>query len=759
MARGEQEAASELRRPLLQPGQQQQQQQPATAAPAAAAATRPSRGAIGSEDTDGLTKWGPIAVVMLVLLACAAFAGTIVLLSGGPGGDPPPLGRKGCAAAVIGERQVFHDAATSELDKKKPRSEPGPRLLVWGGKGRHQAIFNDLYELDLIKGHWRRMAPRAEKESDALKTSSDAAFTQGGLSPASGMPRRALGTNATALEFASSLDNTSSPLDMPPSDGLPRGRWKMVSSGIPTRHGDGMVVYGGDTLVKAENKGDYLSDVWLLQPKPHGAESAVWHPSTASDSEDGPEGRRAAAGAVWHGPGQTVPPQLLVHGGRNKRGDQLNDLWSASLDWPNVDWTLLDDGSDSKHSPEPRKGHTATMRPGPAPHLLIYGGRDESDYFDDLWAYDLEFKSWERWLERGSAGPMGRDHHAAVVVGNQFIIYGGRGGASYKESKPLSDIWSLDLTTMNWTEVTPKDGPLPPARFLHSFDMFLPPKSTNGNDLIAPSKDSSAKPYGIVERRAEASLEAGQGSEATSLALSGALMQDEAQLAGRKLMSSKSPSSQPVISLEAIVQADGSTEAMSGSTAEHADSDDEADEAPGEEDDDDEQEEDDSKDGDDEEDEDSEDIPSAAAAAGTATAPSLAPSSGDLDKHHHHHHHHHHHSKKHHHHHNDDDDDHKHHDKHHGKHHKGGLDPHPGPAGGSYSDAKLVVFGGQGEGGCYLNDAWEFDPHVPAWRQISRLVSDDKKCIALQGFASSQGPRLASRLFGGLGWGAAQPML
>lgn len=56
---------------------------------------------------------------------------------------------------------------------------------------------------------------------------------------------------------------------------------------------------------------------------------------------------------------------------------------------------------------------------------LIYGGRDESDYFDDLWAYDLEFKSWERWLERGSAGPMGRDHHAAVVVGNQFIIYGG----------------------------------------------------------------------------------------------------------------------------------------------------------------------------------------------------------------------------------------------------------------------------------------------------------------------------------------------
>ena len=47
--------------------------------------------------------------------------------------------------------QVFNDIEPSELDRKKPRSEPGPRLLIWGGKGRHQTIFNDLYELDLIK--------------------------------------------------------------------------------------------------------------------------------------------------------------------------------------------------------------------------------------------------------------------------------------------------------------------------------------------------------------------------------------------------------------------------------------------------------------------------------------------------------------------------------------------------------------------------------------------------------------------------------
>ena len=319
-----------------------------------------------------------------------------------------------------------------------------------------------------------------------------------------------------------------------------------------------------------------------------------------------------------------------------------------------------------------------------------------------------------------------------LLIAAHVGFEGGRGGASYKESKPLSDIWSLDLTTMNWTEVTPKDGPVPPARFLHSFDMFLPPKSTNSNDLNTARNASSAQPFGIVERRTGS----GQGSAPNNLALSGTLMQDEAQLAGRKLMSSEPSTDQPARSLELSMSSDASAEETADSTAESADvdehedqgnvSDDGMDSADGDIEDDDDQDEDD----------DSEDMIATASSAGNATAPSLAPSSGDVDKHHHHHHHHNKkHHKHHHHHHND-----KHHkDKKHHKGGKGGLDPHPGPAGGSYSDAKLVVFGGQGEGGCYLNDAWEFDPRVPAWRQISRLMSDDKKCIALQGACRQPG--------------------
>lgn len=328
---------------------------------------------------------------------------------------------------------------------------------------------------------------------------------------------------------------------------------------------------------------------------------------------------------------------------------------------------------------------------------------------------------------------------------------GGRGGASYTESKILSDIWSLDLTTMNWTEVTPKDGPTPPARFLHSFDMFLPPKGSGGDALSSPGSNASARPYGIVERH--------EGPAANEVALRGTLTEDEAQLAGRRLLSSKSLSSKLAGSYEALNAADGSVVDSTNSRHEAERNDKDHDDEDHQQDSDDEDSKaDDSDDEDKDEDDIKDEISTGAAALNGNATPSLAPGSGDLDKHHNHHHHHDHHDSKKHHKHNG-----KHHkEEKHGKHHKGGkggLDPHPGPAGGSYSDAKLVVFGGQGEGGCYLNDAWEFDPHAPAWRQISRLVSDDKKCIALQGLYTVRGPRSASRLFGGLGWGAARPTL
>ncbi len=344
---------------------------------------------------------------------------------------------------------------------------------------------------------------------------------------------------------------------------------------------------------------------------------------------------------------------------------------------------------------------------------------------------------------------------------------GGRGGPSHEQSKILSDMWSLDLITMTWTEITGKDGPLPPARFLHSFDMFLPPKDDNKSVSSSPKPAAlpgkgRASALSTEEQPTELDIPIGsaaasvgdQGEETgadvqSSSALSGALMQDEHQLAGRKLLSS-----QP-----------DSTASHENDPVENSDADNDDDgnmEKDDEENGDDSTDEDDNDDDSDDSEEDEQAAEAATEADSEAAAPGLGPSSSDVDKHHHHHKKHHKHDGKH------DDDHHNHHGKKHGKHHdgkkkhkkhhKGRVDPDP--AQGSYSDAKLVVFGGQGEGGCYLNDAWEFDPVTSIWRQISPIVSDDYKCSGLEITANVQGRSAASAgLFAGLQWLSSRPGL
>ena len=342
---------------------------------------------------------------------------------------------------------------------------------------------------------------------------------------------------------------------------------------------------------------------------------------------------------------------------------------------------------------------------------------------------------------------------------------GGRGGPSHDQSKILTDMWSLDLTTMNWTQIISKDGPLPPARFLHSFDMFLPPKDDNksvashhSNSLVLQEQTDKQLPKAQIAICPEtpAAVDQGKGtgttrqsSETGVVDLSAALMQDEHHLAGRKLLGSQATEPSTLSSDASNARSlDGGS--LSDGPVLQADLDLDLGSVEDSDDDDD-----DSDDGDDEDDSDV-NVDRAAdedAQDGSSTSASAAaPGSSDLDKHKKHHKKHHKHSSKH--------GEKKHHDgkKKHKKHHKGGVDP--GPAQGSYSDAKLVVFGGQGEGGCYLNDAWEFDPATTAWSQISPIISDDYKCIGLQSAARAQRkPAADSGLFAGLRWLAGRPNL
>lgn len=91
-----------------------------------------------------------------------------------------------------------------------------------------------------------------------------------------------------------------------------------------------------------------------------------------------PEARRAHAGVILDVDGAST---LVVHGGRNKEGDLLADVWATSLDADEAEWRCLsgceppaDSSTDAslgrKHkkkikndAPSERKGHVAVAIP------------------------------------------------------------------------------------------------------------------------------------------------------------------------------------------------------------------------------------------------------------------------------------------------------------------------------------------------------------------------------------------------------------
>lgn len=58
------------------------------------------------------------------------------------------------------------------------------------------------------------------------------------------------------------------------------------------------------------------------------------------------------------------------------------------------------------------------------PVQLVFGGRDDEAYFSDVWLLDLATIEW-RLIEPASAlAPAGRDHHSAAYLGGKMFIYG-----------------------------------------------------------------------------------------------------------------------------------------------------------------------------------------------------------------------------------------------------------------------------------------------------------------------------------------------
>jgi N-acetylneuraminic acid mutarotase len=145
----------------------------------------------------------------------------------------------------------------------------------------------------------------------------------------------------------------------------------------------------------------------------------------------------------------------------------LNDIWRLDVsDVNKMSWKLISDPSATSSSPSSASGtaggtaatssrspaagagtaypkargyHTANMV---GTKLIIYGGSDGGECFNDVWIYDVETHVW-----RAVHIPITyrRLSHTATIVGSYLFVIGGHDGNEY-----CNDVLLLNLVTMTW---------------------------------------------------------------------------------------------------------------------------------------------------------------------------------------------------------------------------------------------------------------------------------------------------------------------
>jgi len=314
-------------------------------------------------------------------------------------------------------------------------------LLVYGGKGKKEQSFDDIWALCLENKNWKEIVR-------------------------DGHPH-----NSSALAE-------------------PQVRWKTFHA----TGAAGLYVMGGSELIQDDleqysNGKDYYNDVWLYSLNAPQGQWVLLDAGTNALADlrkkkkkhnAAPAPRRSHVGIVYQTPdGGDV---LVVTGGRTQAGDCLNDVWS--FDVTTKSWTELFPDSASSDAPQGRKGSVGFPAPHPTgekPYLVIHGGRPEVGYFGDVWAFDLNTNEWELWFAQPEAAagvPEPRDHHVGQYYNNRLYIHGGRGGIDrvWENAKQFSDLWVFDIPSRTWTELSPA-GRRPIGRWLHTLTGYQTKKA------------------------------------------------------------------------------------------------------------------------------------------------------------------------------------------------------------------------------------------------------------------------------------------
>lgn len=203
---------------------------------------------------------------------------------------------------------------------------------------------------------------------------------------------------------------------------------------------DKVLMFGGQ-----DDSSNYLNDTWIYDYSDNTwiNKTPLLAPYRLAD---------LTMTAVW---GQQ---KVGLFGGVRKNVGYINETWIYDLTsntWFNV---------TPDHSPSKRYEFGFTFLSG-TDKLILFGGSSGSNRLGDTWFFDLSENTW--YEIKQFEGPDDREGYSTSTIYNddKIILFGGKDGSDYQ-----TDTWSFDSSEKKWTMLLPINNPGP--RSSHKMSMI-----------------------------------------------------------------------------------------------------------------------------------------------------------------------------------------------------------------------------------------------------------------------------------------------
>jgi hypothetical protein len=183
---------------------------------------------------------------------------------------------------------------------------------------------------------------------------------------------------------------------------------------------------------------------------------------------------RSNAAAIY----DSLNHRLVIFGGKSASGN-LNDVWAFDL--RNNNWSELTPAS----GPAPAPRFTANGVYNPAAQQMIIWSGQGAGFFNDVWAFDLNSKSWSQFTPP-DPNPNTRYGVASIFDprAKELVAFAG-----FTDAGRFDDTWRFNLANATWQEISLASHP--ERRCLHSasYDAFKHRMIIYGGQTSGPRDD------------------------------------------------------------------------------------------------------------------------------------------------------------------------------------------------------------------------------------------------------------------------------